>query len=154
MHSITPVRDPISEPIAALLDLFGTHAQALRFPEIDHSTLEALATSLREGAAEVQRCEQALADARRVLDERREALQGQATRGLAYARIYAQDDADLRASLDAIDLSPRRKAARGGAKKPPRRVARARRTKAGDADESVTELPFAEPSSPAQAGVA
>ncbi|MCH9688301.1 MAG: hypothetical protein K0V04_43120 [Deltaproteobacteria bacterium] len=156
MTSITPVRDPVPEAIAALLDLFDAHAEALCFPETDHATLAALADASRHSASDVERCEQALADARRVFDDSCEALRLRATRGLAYARIYAEDDPSLRERLDAIELPVRRKASPKRTKKPPRRVPRSRRVKAGEADASVTELPFAESSSEpaAHAGVA
>ncbi|MEM9455491.1 MAG: hypothetical protein AAGF11_15015 [Myxococcota bacterium] len=142
MSSITPVRDPVAEPVLALLDVFGAHAPALRFPEVDHATLEALAVEVREAAAEVARCEQALTDARRALDERHEALRTRAKRALAYAQIYAEDDATLRERLEAIELSPRRTSAKRGPKRNARRPPRARRTSPAVADESVTELPF------------
>ncbi|MEM7152769.1 MAG: hypothetical protein AAF799_07995 [Myxococcota bacterium] len=143
MNSITPGRDPVSEPIAALLDVYGQHAKALCFPDIDHSTLDANAKSLREAAAEVERCELALATARRALDEHRQGLEARATRALAYARIYAQDDPELQQSLGTIELSPRRPTARRTNKKNGSKAPRARRSKAAKAGDSVTELPFA-----------
>ena len=132
-----------------VLDVFEAHAQALCFPEVDHPTLDADAQALREAAAEVQRCEQALGEARHRLDERKQALLARATRGLAYARIYAQDDASLSEALAEIDLSPR-KASRGKRAKAPRRTTRAKRGRSPEKDESITELPFA-PDAPAEA---
>lgn len=142
MSSSTPARDPVTEPLAALIDVFGEHAQALCFPDVDHSTLEALATELRQAAAEVERQERALAQARQALDERREVLRARAERGLAYARIFAEDDDELRERLEAIELggAARPASKRAGKKAPPRRT---RRTKPAVADETVTELPFA-----------
>lgn len=154
MSSITPARDPVSEPVAALIEVFGAHADALCFPEVDHSTLEGLAAELRQAAVEVERQERALQQARQLLDERRDALRARAERGLAYARIFAEDDEALRAQLEAIDLgSPPQPAAKGAAKRHPPR--RSRRTKPAVADETVEELPFV-PGQPAviQAGAA
>lgn len=156
MSSITPVRDPVAEPLVALLDVFGAHAPALRFPEVDHAILEGLAEAVREAAAEVTRCEQALAGARQALDERHEALRTRAERAIAYAKIYAEDDTTLRERLDAIELSPSRAAPRRKAKpkRNPRRPAKARRTSPAAADESVTELPFSPDSVETARGVA
>lgn len=153
MSSITPARDPVSEPLAILIAAFGEHAQALCFPDVDHPILEGLAAELRQAAAEVERCERALALARQGLDERREALRARAERGLAYARIYAEDHEALLLQLAAIDLGPAPRPASKGANKrsAPRR---ARRTKPAVADESVTELPFAPGRATAQAGAA
>ena len=131
------------EPIATLLDVYGAHAEALRFPEIDHETLHAQAERLREAAAEVDRCERALAAARQGLHEHQQALIARAERGLAYARIFAQDDPELLERLAAVELRERRAPGKkAGKKAPPRRATRTRRRK-GDGDESVTELPFA-----------
>jgi hypothetical protein len=140
MSSITPARDPVSEPLAALIEVFGAHSAALCFPEVDHPTLEGLAAELRQAAAEVERCERSLQQARQVLDERREALRARAERGLAYARIYAEDDEDLRERLDGIDLGATALPAAKAKRAPQQR--RSRRTKPAVADETVKELPF------------
>jgi hypothetical protein len=148
MSSITPARDPVSDPVAALIEAFGAHAAALCFPEVDHTTLAGLAAELRQAAAEVERCERALHQARQLLDERREALRARAERGLAYARIYAEDDEELRERLEGIDLGtaglPATK--RAAKRHPPRR---SRRTKPAVADETVKELPFSPGQAPA-----
>jgi len=153
MSSVTPVRDPVAQPFVALMDVFGAHADTLRFPDVDHVMLEELAGQVREAATEVAQCEQALAHARRALDERQAVLRLRAERGMAYAKIYAEDDATLLAQLDEIDLSPRKTAAKRGSKHPPRRT-RTRRTKPAVADETVKELPFEPNSTRAQASVA
>lgn len=146
MSSITPARDPISEPVAAVIEVFGAHPTTLCFPEVDHPTLEGLAGELRQAAVEVERCERALQQARGALDERRDALRARAERGLAYARIYAEDDDALRERLEAIDLAAAAQPAKRPAKRNPPR--RSRRTKPAVADESVKELPFS-PGQPA-----
>lgn len=151
MSSITPARDPVSEPLAALIDVFGTHAGSLCFPDVDHAILDGLAAELRQAAAEVERCERALQQARQLLDERRDALRARAERGLAYARIFAEDDEALRERLEGIDLAATTPAAKGTTKRHPPR--RSRRTKPAVADESVKELPFA-PGHAMQAGAA
>jgi len=144
MTSIPPGPDPVCRPIASLLELFSVHAEALCFPEVDHPALQADAASVRDAATEVERCEQTLAAARRTLDERRDALRARAVRGLAYARIYAQDDPSLEEGLAAIDLGPRRRAAsKRSSPKTPRKTNRKRATRVAEADDTITELPFA-----------
>jgi signal transduction protein with GAF and PtsI domain len=141
MSSVTPARDPVSEPVAALIDVFGAHSAALCFPEVDHAILEGLAAELRQAAAEVERQERALHQARQVLDERRDALRARAERGLAYARIFAEDDEPLREQLEAIDLgSTAQPAAKRTTKRHPPR--RRKGTKPAVADETVEELRF------------
>ncbi len=143
MSSITPVRDPVAGPYVALLEVFGAHADVLRFPDIDHDTLVDLAEQVRETAAEVARCEQALARCKDALSERQATLRHRIERGLAYAQIYAQDDEPLREQLELIELSPTRTTSKGKTKpkRPPRRT-RTRKTKPAVADQTVTELPF------------
>jgi len=142
MDSITPVRDPVGPSLVALLDLFGAHAKALCFPDIDHGTLEGLADEVRDAAAEVTRSEQALAEARAELERRRAALRQRAERGLAYAKIYAQDDTALREQLEGIDLAPASTPPQRKSKRGSRRAPRARRTTVTSTDDAVTELPF------------
>ncbi len=159
MNSITPMRDPVTEPIAALLEVFDAHAARLCFPDVDHDTLRDLADKLREAAAEVERGERALAEARQAFDAHRAALGARAERGLAYARIFAADDSALKEQLEAIELTSatRPRATKKSGKRAPRKTTpRARRTRPADADESVTELPFSpdRPKPAVQAGVA
>lgn len=140
MSSITLARDPVSEPLAAVLQVFAAHEAALCFPEVDHASLQALAAELRQAAAEVERCERALHQARLALDDRRDALRTRAERGLAYARIYAEDDPKLRERLEAIDLPAATEPGKRTSKRHPPR--RGRRTKPAVADETVEELRF------------
>ncbi|HLK36536.1 MAG TPA: hypothetical protein VKU41_07265 [Polyangiaceae bacterium] len=90
--------------VQALLDLFGTSLADVRFADVD-------APSLARCAAEVEVAAQAEAVARSALDaahlvlqERQEALLQRAQRALAYARVYAEGDSALSASLEAIGL--------------------------------------------------
>lgn len=129
----------MAEPVAALIEVFGAH-EALCFPEVDHAILDGLAAELRQAAAEVERHERALHQARQALDERRDALRARAERGLAYARIFAEDDEPLREQLEGIDLGgttlPEAKPTK---RHPPRRR---KGTKPAVADETVEELRF------------
>jgi hypothetical protein len=144
MPSSPPSTDPVGQPITLLLEAFGAHAEALCFPEVDHATLLADATEVREAATEVERCELALSRARSTLTERREALTIRAARGIAYARVYAQDDPDLQQTLAAIDLGPRRRAStKRTSTKAPRQTGRGRRARIVNNDDTISELPFA-----------
>lgn len=147
MSSNHPGSDPVTPAICSLIDAFGVHPESLCFPGVDHESLAADAQAVREAAQLLAQREQALAEARAQLDEHRQRLQARAVRGLAYARVYAQDDEALAERLASIELSPKRSAPRR-AKKAPRRP-RTRRTKPAVADESVTELPFSADEAPA-----
>ncbi|MDP8999249.1 MAG: hypothetical protein M3O46_03975, partial [Myxococcota bacterium] len=90
--------------VQALLDLFATSLADVRFADVD-------GPSLARCAAEVEAAAQAEAVARSALDaanlalqEKPEALLQRAQRALAYARVYAESDTTLTASLEAIGL--------------------------------------------------
>lgn len=100
----------ISPPIQALLELFDGQLRDVRFADLDAAALNALATQVSEAAQGVAAKQAALDEAQAALQERQGALLQQAQRALAYARVYAESDAELGAKLDAIALprAPRR----------------------------------------------
>jgi hypothetical protein len=95
----------ISPAIASLLELFRTDLEEVRFPDVDLPSLEASADEVRSASSEVSRAEQALTAALKGLSERQEALHHKSLRALAYARIYAEDDAELLSRLEAVQLA-------------------------------------------------
>ncbi len=90
--------------VQALLDLFATSLADVRFADVDGPSLARCAADV-EAAAQaevVARC--ALDAAHLALQEKQEALLQRAQRALAYARVYADSDPALAASLEAIGL--------------------------------------------------
>lgn len=105
--------DPISPALQDLLKLFGQELATVKFPELDRKVLEEAAARVKEKAEEVARAQAALEAARQSLYESQEVLLQKGQRALAYARIFAEEDAELSAKLDAISLPrPVRKAPR------------------------------------------
>jgi hypothetical protein len=106
----------IHPAVQALLDLFATSLADVRFADVD-------GPSLARCAGEVATAEQAEVVARLALDaaqlalqDKQEVLLQRAQRALAYARVYAENDPALAASLEAIGLPrPARRAAVGDA---------------------------------------
>lgn len=97
--------DPAIHPAQqAVLDLFCAELAALKFPDVDRAVLEAAAGKVHAAAAAVQAAEEALAAARGVLAEGQEGLLQKCQRALAYARIYAEEDAGLSQKVEAIAL--------------------------------------------------
>lgn len=105
--------DAISPALQALLELFNQELARVKFPDVDGEVLGEAAARVREKAEEVARAQAALEAARQGLYEAQELLLQKGQRALAYARVYAEDDAELSAKLDAVGL-PRagRKASR------------------------------------------
>lgn len=105
--------DPISPALQDLLKLFGQDLATVKFPDLDRSVLQEAAERVKEKAEVVARAQAALEAARQSLYESQEALLQKGQRALAYARIFAEDDAELSAKLDGISLPrPVRKAPR------------------------------------------
>jgi hypothetical protein len=94
----------IPPPVAALLELFEASLSDVRFADLDAKVLSALSAEVEAAAEGLAAKQAALDEARSALSERQNLLLQQAQRALAYARVYAENDFDLRAKLDAITL--------------------------------------------------
>jgi hypothetical protein len=133
--------EPALPAVAAqLLELFRGPLEGVHFPDVDAARLEALAADVRSRAAEVERVRAELARVEAVLTEGQDELARVAHRGLAYARIYAQGNAELSARLDEIERAAEVRSRTAAAASAPAPRKRGRKPKARD---SATEgLPF------------
>lgn len=95
---------PIASAVQAVLDLFDGELGDLKFPDLDQSVLQEAAIAVHEKAEAQARAEAALLAARESLQESQEALLHRCQRALAYARIYAEDNAELLARIEGIEL--------------------------------------------------
>lgn len=98
------IPDPIPAPIQSLLAIFGDYLADVRFPDVDAEVLGGAADEVRRLAQEVARAEAVLEAARAALADGQEVLLARSQRALAYARIFAEDDAALSARLDGVGL--------------------------------------------------
>ncbi|MBJ6760509.1 hypothetical protein JGU66_07020 [Myxococcaceae bacterium JPH2] len=105
--------DSISPALRALLELFATDLAEVRFPDLDTAVLGDAAALVRERAEVVARAQAALEAARQGLQESQDALLQKGQRALAYARVFAEEDAALSEKLEGIHLPrPMRKASK------------------------------------------
>lgn len=105
--------DAISPALRALLELFTEELAEVKFPDVDAGVLEEAAERVRQRAEAVAQAQAALEAARAGLYESQESLLQKGQRALAYARVFAEDDAELSAKLEAVSLPrPVRKAPR------------------------------------------
>lgn len=127
MSQRKPIASPIPTPAQLVLDFFDNELAGVKFPDVDQKVLQDSAERVFALAEEVSRAEASLQAARDALQEGVDQLVGRCQRALAYARVYAEEDADLSRRLDAIALpkAPRRAAERedgeGEGQKAPRR---------------------------------
>jgi hypothetical protein len=94
----------ISPPIQAVLDLFDGPLEEVRFADIDAATLRQLAGEVRTASSELEAQQALLSALQQALTERQDQLLLLAQRAVAYARVYAENDAELSARLAAISL--------------------------------------------------
>ncbi|MGA9523766.1 MAG: hypothetical protein WBV82_20055 [Myxococcaceae bacterium] len=96
--------NPVSPAIESLIELFRTELGEVRFPDVDGDSLSAAASEVRDASCEVVRAEEALAAAMRELAQRQDQLLQKSQRALAYARIFAEENPELLARLDTVQL--------------------------------------------------
>ena len=95
---------PIASSLQAVLDLYEGELGDLKFPDLDQAVLQEAALIVHEKAEAQARAEAALLSAREALQESQEALLHRCQRAMAYARVYAEDNAELLARLEGIEL--------------------------------------------------
>lgn len=102
--------------VQALLDLFATSLADVRFADVDGPSLARCAAEVEAATQAEGVARAALEAAHLALQEKQEALLQRAQRALAYARVYAESNPTLAASLEAVVLPrPTRRAAPGDA---------------------------------------
>lgn len=94
----------LSSPLQAVIDVFSGPLDGVRFADIDGDGLAALATEVETLNSEVELHEARLAELREALAQKQESLLALAQQALAYARIYAESDEALSATLNEIAL--------------------------------------------------
>lgn len=121
-----------------LLELFAGPLRDVRFPDADVERLTLAVEETQAAHAALARAEEAVDAARKALVEKQQVVAKQTERTVAYARIYAADQPQLLASLEALSTPPRR--GRGRPKKestvPTRRLSAKTAPDAPDARES------------------
>lgn len=110
-----------------VLDLFEGPLREVRFPDVDRASLAAAADDARVAEDAVAAAEEALARARTSRDDKQRAFVQHAERAFAYARVFGDDQPELRAALD--ELAPRA---------PARRAPRAGREEVSEVQEPLT----------------
>lgn len=96
------VDDPVRAEHRAVIELFANQLAKVTFPDVDAALLRRQAEEVRAEAIAVARAREALDAAQQKLVDRTVTLGDTVTRGLAYARIYADAHPDRRALATAI----------------------------------------------------
>jgi len=97
--------NPIPPAVQQVLDVYETNLPLVKFGDLEASVLAKAAEEVVLAATALERAEAALEAARTELLEKQEGLLQKAQRALAYARVYAESDAELAARVETISLA-------------------------------------------------
>jgi hypothetical protein len=102
--------EPIVSPLTRnVLDLFGGPLREVRFPDADVDRLSRAVDEAEAAHETLVRAELAVQAAREALAEKRQAVDKQTERTMAYARIYAADRPELLTALESLTTPPPRR---------------------------------------------
>lgn len=143
--SLDSASDSVPAPVRALLSVFEGALADVSFPGVDGSSLvttagrmDEISTRLAEASAEVEKL-------REELTEQRTALLKDSKKALEYARVFASDQPELKAQIDAIDIDA---LLEGPKKKRTRRSPKKKAAVAASTAEQDPAVEVADPSAP------
>ncbi|UJR87083.1 hypothetical protein [Sandaracinus amylolyticus] len=96
------IRDPVPALAREILELYRGPLTEVRFPDLDRSILETAEGELIDAQRTLEAAERALEAARAVVAERTATLTAKAQRGLSYAKVFTEDQPELRERVTAI----------------------------------------------------
>ncbi|GAB5541147.1 MAG: hypothetical protein SangKO_009070 [Sandaracinaceae bacterium] len=96
--------DTLSPRVREILALFWDDLSEQRFGDLDADALRALAERTKERALAVIEARAILDAALGELEATRADLSRRAEQALAYARVFAETDAELKEKIDALDV--------------------------------------------------
>lgn len=136
----------IPSDLAEFISFFESELADVRFPDVDRESLAELAADVRAKAGELERLSAQVRTAREALEQAQSELRKTATRGLAYATVYAGDDEELSTRLAELSLSRGSSESKPVAKpkKPRGRKPKDSEAAAAAPEQPTAELPFAE----------
>ena len=105
MTNETP--DPIAAPVRRLMEIFDGPLEGVTFPGVGLDVLQEHESIVRSCAQELEEALALVQGARAQLEEARGGMLKVAKQGLAYAQVYAAEDADLSKELGSIEMDPR-----------------------------------------------
>jgi hypothetical protein len=106
------VENPIPSPIQDLINLFKKDLASVTFPDVSQAILEDLSEKVEEKAQELAKTLALAKNLGEELELSQNELLVKAVRGLAYAKVYAEDREELLEKLGQINLGKSGRAAR------------------------------------------
>jgi len=96
--------DSLAPALRELLDVFERELADVQFPGVDRTVLHELAAQVESEGQRVESLRKQLDEAQNILSEAQSKLVRSAELGLAYARVYAADDAVLLDRLSSLHV--------------------------------------------------
>ncbi len=104
------LEDPIPASIKETIVLFKEELSSVTFPDVSESILEDLAEKVKKNAQDLEEAYTRVAAIRDTLESSQNELLQKCMRGLAYAKVYAEDSEDLLEKISKINLGKSTKA--------------------------------------------
>jgi hypothetical protein len=98
--------EALSPAIRELLSIFEGELSGVSFPGVDRKTLTELAAQVEGESQRVEELRQQIEEAQTLLSDAQQKLVRAAELGLAYARVYAAEDAALLSRLGDLQVGP------------------------------------------------
>jgi hypothetical protein len=96
--------DPILQPVADFLSLYQEEFSTITFPDISKEILDDLAEKVKQKASDLDEANAMAAAAKEALENSQNELLQKCLRGLAYAKVYAEDRDELLEKLSKVTL--------------------------------------------------
>lgn len=106
------IENPIPAPIQEFYDLFKQNFSNVAFPDISVEVLDKLINDVQEKVNALQEACNLVNAAQEALESSHNELLQKSMRGLAYAKIYAEDQEELLEQLSGINLAKNTRASK------------------------------------------
>lgn len=104
------LEDPISASIKDTIVLFKEEFSTVTFPDVSESILEDLAEKVKKNAQDLEEANNRIAALRDTLESSQNELSQKCMRGLAYAKVYAENNEELLEKISKINFGKTTKA--------------------------------------------
>lgn len=133
------IENPIPAPVQELYDLFKQNFSNVAFPDISVEVLDKLINDVQEKANALQEAYNLVNAAQEALESSQNELLQKSMRGLAYAKIYAEDREELLEQLSGINLAKSRASKKTNSEQTEGKRSRSKKTEKTEIAEEIKE---------------
>ncbi|MDG5814985.1 hypothetical protein QA601_07850 [Chitinispirillales bacterium ANBcel5] len=141
----------IPEPVQDLKNIFKDELSEVSFPDVSSDVLDELTQEVENKAHELEKIKELLAAAHEALEMANQDLITKASRGLAYAKVYAEGNDELMEKLNSIKLTRAQKAVKKSSSDSDGKRKRKRKTTSTQETPSENDVENKEPQTPENA---